>query len=385
MRQSHTQMHFLPADRFDIRAFSTGISLHSHTEHSREELQNMPRYLEHMPVVAQFYQREMRRYRDRTGAFPDFSKAFWRGPLSARAALKLEQDQIEKLGLAAIVSLSDHDNIDAGRLLNGDKPSWPVPISVEWTVPYEESYFHLGIHNLPAARAVTLMEEMEEYTRKPHPWSLDDLLDVLSADPFVLIVFNHPLWDMAGVGSKRALALIKEFLRTYAQQIHALEINGLRSWPENMAVARMGRELGYAVVSGGDRHGFEANAVINLTRAATMVEFVDEIRNGRSSDIAVLPQYGEPLLLRHLRTAWDAVRQHPHLKNRQFWVNRVYVRCEDGVERPLSSIWTKGAPAWINPCLNVVGMLASQVLRTPFRLAFAAAGARATGGAEHKQ
>jgi hypothetical protein len=369
MRNIHTHVHFLPADRSIVRAFRTGISLHSHTEHSREGLRNMPRYLEHMPVIAQFYQREMKRYRDRTGALPDFSRAYWRGPLPARGAYELEQRQIAKLGLGAIVSLTDHDNIDAGMLLNSDPRPAPVPISVEWTVPYQESYFHLGIHNLPAAGSAAWLKTMAGYTQKPSPQGLRDLLEKLDADPSILIVFNHPLWDMAGVGCERALALIKDFLRTYAQRIHALEINGLRSRTENLRVAQMAQELGHTVVSGGDRHGFEANAVINLTRAATMAEFVNEIRSERCSDIAILPQYREPLILRHLRTAWDAAREHPELANREFWINRVYVRYEDGVDRPLSSILPNGAPAWINPCLNVVGLLGSQLLRAPFHLA----------------
>jgi hypothetical protein len=187
-----------------------------------------------------------------------------------------------------------------------------------------------------------------------------------------LIVFNHPLWDTGGLASQRAQALVKEFLDTHGRQIHALEVNGLRSWPENREVVRMARELGHVVISGGDRHGLEANAVINMTCATTIAEFVDEVRYRHSSDIAFLSQYGEPLPLRHLRTAWDLARQHPQLDNRRHWINRVFVQCPDGVERPLSSIWTQGAPGWIEPCLNVMGMLTSRFLRAPFRLAYSA-------------
>lgn len=377
MRSSRTQMHFLPADRSAVRAFRTGVSLHSHTEHSKEGLRALPGYLERMPVVAQFYRREMKRHEETTGYVPDFSKAYWRGPLSASAAHDLERRQIEKLGLGAIVSLTDHDNIDAGRILNSDQRPEGVPISVEWTVPYHEIYFHLGIHNLPGEGSTALMEEMAKYTDTPDPDGFVHLLEKLDANPSVLIVLNHPLWDMASVGSKRALALLKEFLGAYGKQIHALEVNGLRPWPENMSVGQIAQETGHAVVSGGDRHGCEPNAVINLTRATTLAEFVAEIRNDRSSDIAILPQYREPLVLRHLLTAWDAAREHPQLASRQLWIDRVFVRLDDGGECPLSAIWTEGAPAWINPCLNVVGMLANQFFRTPFRFASLATGSTA--------
>ena len=374
MRPIRTQMHFLPDDRSVVRAFRTGVSLHSHTEHSKEGLQGLPSYLDQMPIVAQFYQREMKLHEEKTGGIPDFSRAYWRGPLSAHAAYRLEQEQIEQSGLGAIVSLTDHDTIDASLLLNSDEAREPVPVSVEWTVPYQESYFHLGIHNLPAAGSTALMAEMREYTGAPRPRGLEDLLQELASNPAVLIVLNHPLWDMSGVGSSRSAALVRMFLTEHAKRIHALEVNGLRAWIENMRVARLAQELGHTLVSGGDRHGCEANAVINLTRGTTMAEFVDEIRNERSSDIAILPQYREPLILRHLLTAWDAAREHPQLENRQLWIDRVYVVLDDGDECPLSSIWPDGAPAWINPCLSVVGMLSSQFLRAPFRLAFSATG-----------
>jgi hypothetical protein len=97
-------------------------------------------------------------------------------------------------------------------------------------------------------------------------------------------------------------------------------------------------------------------------------QFVEEIRVERTSDIAMLPQYGEPLYLRHLLTAWDVVREHPKL-DRERWIARVFVRNEDGSEQPLSHVWTKGAPGWIDPCLNVIGLLASAPFRAVGRLA----------------
>jgi hypothetical protein len=173
---------------------------------------------------------------------------------------------------------------------------------------------------------------------------------------------------MAGIGHELTPAAASRFLRIYGLRIHALEINGLRSWPENLGVVQLAQESAHPVVSGGDRHGLEPNATINLTRAVNFAQFAQEIREERTSDIAILPQYGEPLCLRHLLTAWDAVREHPRLE-RQRWIARVFVRCEDGTERPLSHFWTQGAPRWIDPCLGVIGVLASAPFRTVGRLA----------------
>jgi hypothetical protein len=169
-------------------------------------------------------------------------------------------------------------------------------------------------------------------------------------------------------------ATVKRFIATYGPYIHALEINGLRSWQENLGAISLANQSGFPVVAGGDRHGLEPNAVLNVTRASTFAEFVEEIRVDRSSDILVQPQYKEPLGLRHLLTAWDVVREHPQFAEKQHWVARVFVLCYDGVERPLSAVWKDGAPGWIDPCLNVIGMIASSPVRTAARIAYQAAG-----------
>jgi hypothetical protein len=277
------------------------------------------------------------------------------------------------LGFAAIVSLTDHDNLDAGLELCSANPAREVPISVEWTVPYERSFVHVGLHNIPANRAATWMNRMAEYTRAPQPEALGALLEDFESCPEVLVVLNHPLWDMGGLGSTGNIQLVKNFLAEYRRYIHALEVNGLRSWQENLGAVSLGQESGHLVVSGGDRHGFEPNATINLTRAASFAEFAREIREERISDIVMMPQYREPLVLRHMLTAWDIVREHPQLAERSRWIARVHVLCPDGVERPLSNVWTEGAPGWIDPCLKIIGLLANPTFRAPFRLAPTAA------------
>src|SRR5579862_2150160 len=368
MNPTRTQIHFLPSHRSAIRAFRTGVSLHSHTECSREELRGLPRHLERMPVVSHFLRRELERHRARTGQPVDFSRAYWRGPLDAHSAHDLERNQIESLDLPAIVSLTDHDNIDASFQLRSEGIVGDAPVSVEWTVPFEQTYFHVGVHNMDAQHARCIMRRMAQYTREPGRQALGQFLEELDADRSVLIVFNHPLWDMPGIGDEVAVKMATRFLRTYGPRIHALEINGLRSWQENLGVVHMAQQSGHPIVSGGDRHGLEPNATINLTRAVSFAQFAQEIREERTSDIAILPQYGEPLYLRHLLAAWDAVREHPQL-DRQRWIARVFVRCEDGTEQPLSQIWTQGAPRWIDPCLSVIGVLASAPFRAVGRLA----------------
>ena len=331
MGSARTQMYDLPSKRSVTQTYRSGVSLHSHTEHSRESLRGLPAYLESLPVLSYFLKREIDRYRAKAGEIPDFSRGYWRGPVTARAAYDLEFGQIERLGLTPMVSLTDHDNIDAGLLLRAETPDSGIPISVEWSLPFEKTYVHLGVHNMAHSRAVPCMQFMAEYTRAPRPQILRDFLEELAADPAVLIVLNHPLWDMAGVGAATIREMILQFLRTYKPLIHALEINGFRSWEENLRVIRLGEEFALPVVAGGDRHGFEPNAMINLTRAACFAEFAEEVRVEQFSEIAILPQYKEPLILRHFVTAWDIVREHPQLAERQLWISRVYVLCDDGI------------------------------------------------------
>ena len=54
MKRPRSRMHVLPSERLDRPVFRTGVSLHSHTMHSKEQLKDLPQYLERMPVVAQF-------------------------------------------------------------------------------------------------------------------------------------------------------------------------------------------------------------------------------------------------------------------------------------------------------------------------------------------
>ena len=67
-----------------------------------------------------------------------------------------------------MVSISDHDNIKAPMLLRTVPSARGIPVSVEWSVPYGGSQsFHLGVHNLPSARAAEWMAVLEEFTAHP--------------------------------------------------------------------------------------------------------------------------------------------------------------------------------------------------------------------------
>ena len=88
-------------------------------------------------------------------------------------------------------------------------------------------------------------------------------------------------------------------------------MNGLRNWDENRAVRRLAEKWNMLLIAGGDRHGVEPNANINLTNAASFTEFVHEIRREKKSNVLFMPQYAEPWKHRILQSTVDAIRHYP--------------------------------------------------------------------------
>ena len=162
------------------------------------------------------------------------------------------------------------------------------------------------------------------------------------------MVFNHPMWDLYLVGAEKHQFLVNEFLQKNGNSLHALELNGLRHWDENRATRRLAERWNMLLISGGDRHGVEANANINLTNATSFTEFVHEIRREKKSNMLFMPQYAEPWKHRILQSAIDAVRYYPDFpQGSRTWDERVYHPDRDGVPRPLSELWPAGTAPFL--------------------------------------
>jgi hypothetical protein len=246
-----------------------------------------------------------------------------------------------------------------------------IPISVEWTLPYEETCFHLGVHNLPMERARALHAQMQQVTGAPSADGRRSVLEELATIPEVLIVFNHPAWDETEVGDARHLALAAKFFNTHRERIHALEFNGLRPWGENRRVIEMSREFQKPVVSGGDRHGFEPNAVLNLTNAATFSEFAAEVRDGHS-EMLMMDSYLQPFALRTMETIEDVLKEHKtHALGWRTWSDRVFYRCSDGVVRSLTELFSHRFRRAVQLTVNAVAALHQHSVSGPLRLSLA--------------
>jgi len=344
------------------REFTAGVSLHAHTSYSREVLADLPRYLVQIPILGSRVERELR-----TAVKIDFSKGWWHPPVSPQEVFESESTQIEqRLELSALVSLTDHDDIRAGVDLQRMYAQRQAPVGFEWTVPYGPGYFHLGVHNLPPGEASSWFRRLAAFTADPDPTRLGGLLDELSAARDILVVLNHPWWDLADVGAKAHAAMLDHFLEAHGDRMHALELNGYRSRAENDRVRVLADEVDLPVISGGDRHGCAPNAMVNLTSATTFAEFVDEVRNG-CSRVLMMPEYRQNLLLRTLASASDVMRHYPVHPVGRHWTERVSYD-DDG--RPLSCVWPKGGPFWVRSSVAVLHLLTSPLLRPMTEVAF---------------
>jgi hypothetical protein len=371
MRQRRTVFRNALSDHDLIRKFDFGISLHGHTHHSRENLGFIERIVEGTPVLAALTRDALRRYRELHGKKLDFSRAYWTAPVSPEQAYAIEKQQIERtLDLASMVSITDHDDIEAGLALYPCDPRH-VPISLEWTVPFPPAYLHVGIHNLPSTEARETMARLAGYTATPDESKLVDIFEHLDHFPGTLLVLNHPLWEMEPIGERAVRDMVRNFLARFGRWMHAVEVNGMRPWSENRLVLDLAHNLNYPIVSGGDRHGCEPAAMLNLTSAATFAEFVREVREGAQSEIVTMPQYREPFNLRVLQVVWDVLRSDRTLAGEERrWTERVFFELVDGVPKPLSQCW-EDEPTEVRLMTGFTRALEARPFRAALRLAFA--------------
>lgn len=359
---ARTIVQYLWQDSQIDSRFRAGVSLHSHTQFSEEGLAAFAGYVRKSPFS-----------RYLLGIGVDYERAFYNPPLTPRQAYRLEEKQIQRrLQLPALVSLTDHDKIDGNKMLHLLDRYRKAPISTEWTVPFGPSFFHLGIHNLPPARADFAMQAMAEFTAAPNDARLPDVLRALAEDPSVLVVVNHPLWDEKGIGKKEHRELLGRLLAQRGSLVHALEVNGLRSLAENCEVLKIGDRLGIPVVAGGDRHGREPNAILNLSAAASFSGFVEEVRKERISHVVFMPQYQTARGIRITRMVVDSLREYPeNVHAKRTWKERMHYRPIGSTEAvPLCSAFAgERIPLALRVVETAVKLLRTGAVRNVVRLA----------------
>ena len=94
-----SRIHLQWKDGTVVSRFRSGVSLHSHTLHSRENLDFIYRAAIQAPLLAGVIRYGERRYRQVHGTRLDLSRGWWTPPLGPHDAWLVEKEQIEELGL----------------------------------------------------------------------------------------------------------------------------------------------------------------------------------------------------------------------------------------------------------------------------------------------
>ena len=369
-----SQISYLWKNPDAAQNFNTGVSLHSHTNRSRETLDFVVKVISSDGFWGRLFQRLEARHARHSTVKLDYARAWWTPPLTPRLAFDLERRQIEtKLNRPALVSITDHDTIEAPQLLRTVASARHIPVSVEWTIPFgADQCFHLGIHNLPSAQGAQWMRTFRDFTASPSDARLTELLSALHSLPNVLVVFNHPMWDLYEIGCARHAFRVDEFMQQNGAFIHAMELNGLRNWNENRVVRALAARWNKLPISGGDRHGLEPNGNVNLTNATSFSEFVHEIRNEGRSNVLFMPQYAQPWKHRIMQSTLDAVRNYPDFpEGSRRWDERVYHPGANGIPQPVSALWPRGhAPLMLRLSIRIMRLMGSAPFRGSLRLAW---------------
>jgi hypothetical protein len=350
----HNQVLLLSKDQNEVLPFRSGVSLHGHTCHSQESLGFIGRYLQTHGSLKKWIDGQKAYCHRTSGISLDFERAYWTPPLCERMAMEVEEQQIAGLGLQPFVSLSDHNSIYASTLLRQSPEFARVPISTEWTVPFGRAIFHIGVHNLPAASAESCMAAMHQATAAADEQQIFRLFAEFCSIPDVLLVFNHPLWNFEKIPAPVFQYELDRFLSSANQYMHALEINGMRRHEENRAVLRLADAWDQVLISGGDRHGREPNASLNLSNATDFSEFVDEIRIGRRSTVLIMPQYGQPFAWRMYQNFTHIIADYPHHpEGRRRWDERTYHPDRAGNVVPMARLWKVDPPGFLKTIFSL--------------------------------
>src|SRR5262245_41061169 len=143
------------------------VSLHSHSECSRETLEFIPSVAKQIPIVAGCFERSLARYQRKHGRPLDFGEWYWRPPVTPAAVIDSEQAHLQqRLDLPGLVSLTDHDTVEGPQTLRANGRA-DVPLSFEWSVPFDKSIFHLGVHGISPASLDGTMRALAAYTAGP--------------------------------------------------------------------------------------------------------------------------------------------------------------------------------------------------------------------------
>src|SRR5215510_11298593 len=109
MSEPLLELHLYPRQsRFSPAAgLRAAVSLHSHSECSRETLEFIPAFARRIPIVASYFERGLVQYQNQNGRPLDFGEWYWRPPMTPAGVIDSEETHLrDRLGLPALVSMT---------------------------------------------------------------------------------------------------------------------------------------------------------------------------------------------------------------------------------------------------------------------------------------
>lgn len=272
------------------RGFSTAVALHTHSYHSREDLDALNHIME-LPILRKLNGIFKRSFREKAKEELDYANLHYSPPISPEEVYDLELNSARVHGFdRLLLAISDHDKIVASQELMEKRPDLQdyTSISEELSFKYENQVFHLGVVGIPVRSADAVHKRLQDMAARNE---LDEMFELLRENR-CLVIFNHPLYALKKVGNHEQL--VTALLRRYGWAIDALEYNGMRCLDENNAVLELARVWRKPIIGGGDRHSPLPSTVLSAGREAeNFPDFFEEVRKGRAVAVC-LPNYFKP-------------------------------------------------------------------------------------------
>ena len=128
-----SQVSYLWNNARAAEGFVSGVSLHSHTNRSKETLDFIVKLANEYSYFKSIISREEQRCQRDHSLCVNYAASYWTPPLTPRLAFDLESRQIaESLQVEPLVSITDHDDIQAARRLW--LTAWLPSIRTMWMI-----------------------------------------------------------------------------------------------------------------------------------------------------------------------------------------------------------------------------------------------------------
>jgi hypothetical protein len=257
------------------RDFASVVCLHTHSCYSRENLAGLNW------VVELGYMRPFKGLLQRSfglAGIPDldYAELGYHPPFRPDDVWRMESENARRLGVdRLLLAITDHDEVAGALELRQQNPdhSEHIALGEELSIRFDGHVFHLGVSGLPEDRLHDVSASLHASARLDH---LDAVFEEL-ASLGCLVVLNHPLIIWSGAATEvPALCL----LRRYGWAIAALELNGMRSFAENLRVIELAQHVAKPLVGGGDSHLLMPSGALCASRARTYADFIAEVQSG---------------------------------------------------------------------------------------------------------